>query len=65
MAYSFHVQRHGTTARFARKMRKAGSPPLPATPGIKGDRSMTLAQTLVFVIDDDLSMRKAIGRLLK
>ena len=26
---------------------------------------MTLAHTLVYVIDDDLSMRKAIGRLLE
>src|SRR5258707_11036405 len=38
---------------------------LVATPGVKGERRMTLAHALVYVIDDDLSMRKAIGRLLE
>jgi Histidine kinase-, DNA gyrase B-, and HSP90-like ATPase len=39
-------------------------PVLVATPGVKGDRHMTLAHVLVYVIDDDMSMRshwKALG----
>src|SRR5215469_9871345 len=58
--YSFHAQSLWRfAARFGRRMRKA------AAPGVKGDRCMMHAQRLVYVIDDDISMRKAIGRLLE
>ena len=36
-----------------------------ATPGLEGDWRMTPAHRLVCVVDDDLSMRKAVGRLLE
>jgi len=33
--------------------------------GVKGGPRMTIAHALVYVIDDDMSVRRAIGRLLE